>query len=106
MAAISESRLRVLVLNAFVVPGFGHIYAKQYLSGVVMAVAFIPTSVYFIVELLIQAWDFFQAGADLQAANRFTVSLLADPLTRYSLIIAGLTWLISVLDGYRITRGK
>jgi len=106
MVAISEFRLRVLVLNAFAVPGLGHIYAKQYLSGIVMAVAFTPTSLYFIVEFFIKAWLFFKSGADLMTAERLVISLLADPLTRYSIIVAGLTWLVSVLDGYRITRGK
>ncbi len=106
MGTISEFRLRVLVLNAFAIPGLGHIYAKQYLSGTVMAVAFTPASLYFIVEFFLKAWLFFKTGADLATADRFLISLLADPLTRYSIIVAGLTWLVSVLDGYRITRGK
>lgn len=105
----SRERVTVLLINALLLPGLGHIYIRRFVSGISIAVAFTSVTLIIIVKFAFALYLFviakgWQAG--LGGTLTFFVSLWEDTLVRQSILFAAGLWVVSVADSFRITRKK
>lgn len=102
-----DKRLRVLLLNAVILPGAGHLYLKRYLSGAAISVSFVAFALYVIVEFVLVFISFFSDGfKGLMQVGTFYVTLWEEASFRYSLYLTVVIWVGAIADSFRITGDK
>jgi len=99
-----ELRYRVLMLNGLLLPGSGHLYIKRYVPGSIILVMFTVTSVMAIYRLVVGAVLHFNTIEDFFHVGEFFVMLIDDPVFIKPFAVSILFWLVSMIDGWRITR--
>ncbi len=106
---------KVLMLSAFVFPGAGHIALQCYRSAIIyMAVATI--ALYFLVSISVQkalviSNQIMSGEVDLRGDDIFELiseQLLTvnSQLVELATVVFLLVWLVSIVDSYRIARGR
>jgi len=99
----SGSRLTVILLNALVFPGLGHIMAKKKITGVLIASCFMVVSVVLTVKFFYGFFVFYTGQTESYGFFEFLSSLWEDAVFRYFLAADLMIWMAALLDSFRIT---
>jgi len=99
---VNDKVLRVMILNGLVMPGAGHIYLKQKTIGSAIGVIFSISAITAIAKFALFAFSFFVTLLDFIKIDIFVFKLWADPLFKYSMILAIAIWIGALIDGYRL----
>lgn len=110
-----KKSIKASLFSAFIFPGAGHIYLKEYISGLLLISASSAGFGYLISNLLekaLQIANSIQLGhvrADTAAINQ----LLSNPSTgaesgllSLATTIIAICWVIGIIDAYRIGRAQ
>ena len=106
--------IKAALISGLVFPGLGHIYLKKYLVGVVLLFV-AGVSVYSVsvtaIDTALSVANEIEAGG--VAINEDAISRLIEQkpqgsakITNLSLVALTLSWVIGIVDSYRVGRGK
>ena len=108
-----KTALKAALLSGLVFPGLGHIYLKRYGRGIIIMICSLAGFGYIISTATIGALDMLQkmqtqGAVDTDAISRLAVSAAASTSLYYNaaLVILACCWLFSVVDAYRIGKGR
>ncbi|GMT42813.1 MAG: hypothetical protein IEMM0002_1224 [bacterium] len=99
-------RATVILVNAAVLPGMGHLLKKNYFSGAFMVVCFTVATIVMIVKIVYGLFVFYGSRYGFSDFPLFFISLWDDATFRYSLYSTVMIWIFSIADSFRITRNS
>ncbi len=103
--------MKAALISALVLPGAGHFFLKRYFTGAVLALATLGSLSLLVVKMVERALlvvDKIQSGQvafDVTAITRLVSQPPSGPdayLLRYSTAVIILSWLIGIVDSYRV----
>ena len=99
---VKSKRKEVILINALVLPGLGHVYVKKIAVGASLAFLFSIFAIAAVIRFVFLLYHYARIAGPEQL---FTI-LVTDGTLRSSVIAAAAVWAAALADSFRVTRKK